>query len=90
MVEERLDCSKKRFDALKCCAYAATHSSVTNLTIKGLSKRTVEDSGEGPWANYRKVLDKTENVISTNRRFRRERLCRNLRADKETTLLFFS
>ena len=34
---------------------------------KGLTKRTLEDCGDGPMPKYRKVLDESFNVISANR-----------------------
>ena len=41
------------------------------FSSKGLNKRTLEDSGDsGPMSKYRKVLEESVNVTSTNRRFR--------------------
>ena len=37
---------------------------------KGLNKRVLEDSGDGPMLKYRRVLDGATNLLSTNRRFR--------------------
>ena len=51
------------------CCYEST-SNKYKFNSKGLSKRTLEDCGDGPMANYRKVLDEFINVTSTNRSFR--------------------
>ena len=40
------------------------------FSSKGLNKRTLEDCGDGTMSKYRKVLDESVNVTSTNRRFR--------------------
>ena len=37
---------------------------------KNLNKRTLEDCGDGPMLKYRKVLEESVNVTSTNRGFR--------------------
>ena len=52
-----------------CCF--DTHTNKYKFSSKGLNKRTLEDCGEGgPMSNYRKVLEDSVNVTSTNRRFR--------------------
>ena len=40
------------------------------FSSKGLIKRVLEDSGDGPLAKYRRVLDEVINLTSTNRGFR--------------------
>ena len=40
------------------------------FSSKGLNKRTLENCGDGPMSKYRKVLDESVNVTSTNRGFR--------------------
>ena len=40
------------------------------FSSKGLNKRVLEDSGDGPMAKYRRVLDEAVNLTSTNRGFR--------------------
>ena len=51
-----------------CCC--DSNSNKYKLSSKGLSKRTLEDCGDGPMAKYRKVLDELIKVTSTNRSFR--------------------
>ena len=50
-----------------CCC--DSNSNKNKFSSKGLNKRTLEDCGDGPLANYRKVLDEFNNVASTNRGF---------------------
>ena len=52
-----------------CCCYDA-NSNKYKFSCKSLSKRTLEDCGDGPMTNYRKVLDASINVTPTNRGFR--------------------
>ena len=51
-----------------CCF--DSNSNKYKFSSKGLSKRTLEDCGDGPMPKYRKVLDEFINVTSTNRGFR--------------------
>ena len=51
------------------CCYDSNFKKL-KFSSKGLNERTLEDSGDGPMANYRKVLDKFFTVTSTNRVFR--------------------
>ena len=51
------------------CCYDVT-SNKLKLRSKGLNKRVLEQSGEGPLEKYRRVLNKKVNVTSNNRRFR--------------------
>ena len=68
---------KKEFrctETLCLCSktYCCYNSSSNNdrFSSKGLNKRTLEDSGDGPLAKHWKVLDEFINVTSTNRGFR--------------------
>ena len=40
------------------------------LAVKGLNKRVLEQSSDGPLEEYRRVLNEKVNVISNNRGFR--------------------
>ena len=40
------------------------------FSSKGLNKRILEESGDGPMEKYRKLLDEAINLTSTNRGFR--------------------
>ena len=40
------------------------------FSSKGLNKRILEESGDGPMEKYRKVFDEAINLTSTNRGFR--------------------
>ena len=51
-----------------CCHDKQTNK--YNISSKGLNKRTLEDCGDGPMSKYRKVLEESVNVTSTNRGFR--------------------
>ena len=52
------------------CCYDK-HTNKYKFSSKGLNKRTLEDCGDGgPMSNYRKVLEESVNVTSTNRGFR--------------------
>ena len=51
-----------------CCYDSQSHK--FKFSSKGLNKRTLESSGDGPMSKYRKVLEETLNVTSTNRGFR--------------------
>ena len=51
------------------CCYDSK-SQKYKFSSKGLNKRALEDSGDGPMAKYRQVLDEAVNLKSTNRRFK--------------------
>ena len=51
-----------------CCYDKQTNK--YKFSSKGLNKRTLEDCGDGTMSKYRKVLEESVTVISTNRRFR--------------------
>ena len=51
------------------CCYDVT-SNKLELSSKGLNKRVLEQSGDGPLEKYRRVLNEKVNVTSNNRGFR--------------------
>ena len=51
------------------CCYDAT-SNQAKFSSKGLNKRVLEESGNGPLEKYRRALNEKVNVTSNNRRFR--------------------
>ena len=51
------------------CCYDVT-SIKLKFSSKGLNKRVLEQSGDGPMEKYRRVLNEKVNVSSNNRRFR--------------------
>ena len=51
------------------CCYDVT-SNKLKLSFKGLNKRVLEQSGDGPLEKYRRVLSEKVNVTSNNRGFR--------------------
>ena len=51
------------------CCYDVT-SNETKFSSKGLNKRVLEQSGDGPLEKYRRVLNEKVNVTSNNRGFR--------------------
>ena len=51
------------------CCYDSK-SDKFKFSSKGLNKRTLEDTGDGPMSKYRQVLDKAVNLKSTNRGFK--------------------
>ena len=51
------------------CCYDVT-SNQLKFSSKGLKKRVVEQSGDGPLEKYRRVLNENVNVTSNNRGFR--------------------
>ena len=56
-------CSKKY-----CCYYVTSNK--LKFSSKGLNKRVLEESGDGPLEKYRRVLNQTVNITSNNRGFR--------------------
>ena len=65
----------------KLCLCSMTfcyHNFLSNkfkFSSKGLNKKKFEDIGDGSMVKYRKVLDETENVTSTNRGIRTKNHC---------------
>ena len=47
-----------------CCS--DSESNKFKLSSKGLNKRTLENTGDGPMSKYRRVLDEAVNLKSTN------------------------
>ena len=56
------------------CCYDSVNSKF-KFSSKGLNKRTIDDSGEGPMVKNGKVLDETENVTYISRGFRTKSHC---------------
>ena len=52
----------------KCCYDSNANKYKCNSNV--LNKRTLENSGDGPMAKYRKGMDEFVNLTSTNRGFR--------------------
>ena len=52
------------------CCYEVTSNKHKISSNKGLSKRVLEQSGDGPLEKYRRVLNEKVNVTSNNRGFR--------------------
>ena len=50
--------------ATYCCC--DSRSGKNKFSSKGLNKRTLEDTGDGPMSKYRRVLDEAVNLKSTN------------------------
>ena len=77
MIRESLASSKKISDVRRWYYCVVRHSvAMTSPLInfkfssKGLNKRVLEQSGDGPLEKYRKVLNEKVNVFSNNRKFR--------------------
>ena len=51
------------------CCYDAK-SEKNKFSSKGLNKRNLEETGDGPMEKYRRVMDENINLTSTNRGFR--------------------
>ena len=56
------------FSKTYCCY--DSKSDKFKFSSKGLNKRTLEDTGDGPMSKYRRVHDDAVNLKSTNRRFK--------------------
>ena len=77
MTRENQGCSRRRrSDVPKCCASVVklfccnnSKSQTYKFSSKGLNKCALEDSGDGPMANHRQVLDESVNLKSTSRGF---------------------
>ena len=82
--------------ALLLCLFNKTYCSYNSLgnknmpSCKGLNKRTFENSGDEPMAKYRKLLDETDNLISTNRGFHTKNHCAGSYEETKKELLFSS
>ena len=55
--------------AVKPIAVTIVKLESESLVKKGLNKRALEDSGDGPMTKYRQVLDDAVNLKSTNREY---------------------
>ena len=65
--KEEFCCTEGCVCAANCCF--DSNSNKYKFSSKNLSKRTLEDCGDGPMAKYREVLDEFVKVTSTNRGF---------------------
>ena len=70
LFKEEFRCTEMLYLCSKTYFCYDSNSNKNKFSSKGLSKRTLEDSGDGPMAKYRKVLDEFINITSTNRGFR--------------------
>ena len=70
LFKEEFRCTEKLCLCSKTYCCYDSNSNKYKFSSKGLSKRTLDDCGDGPMAKYRKVLDEFINVTSTNRGFR--------------------
>ena len=68
--KEKFKCTEKLCLCSKIyCCYDVT-SIKLKFSSKGLNKRVLEQSGDGPLEKYRRVLNEKVNVTSNNRGFR--------------------
>ena len=76
MTRENQDCSRMFRCTKTLCLCSKTYccydikSQKYKFCRKGLNKRTLEDSGDGPMAKYRQVLHEAVNLKSTNKEFK--------------------
>ena len=71
LLKEKFRCAEMLCLCSKTFCCYNKHTNKYKFSSKGLNKRTLEDCGEGgPMSKYRKVLEESVNVPSTNRRFR--------------------
>ena len=69
LFKEEFRCTEMCLCSKTYCCYDSI-SDKYKFSSKRLSRKTLEDCGDGPMAKYRKVLDEVINVTSTNREFR--------------------
>ena len=74
MINGSRDFLKKNSDVQKFYVCVARHiaamtTSPFKFSNKGLNKRVLENSGDGPMSKYRRMLDEAINLTSTNRGF---------------------
>ena len=70
LFKEEFRCSEMLCLCSKTYCCYDRKSNKYKISSKGPNKRTMEDCGDGPMTKYRKVLEETVNVTSTNRGFR--------------------
>ena len=76
-----------------CCKTYCCYDKQSNrykFSSKGLNKRTLEDCGDGPITKYRKVLEKSVNITSTNKGFRKSQKSVATCEHTERTVIFLS
>ena len=69
LFKEEFRCAEKLCLCSKSCCYDK-QTNKYKFSSKGLNRRTLEDCGDGPMSRYRKVLEESVHVTSTNRGFR--------------------
>ena len=70
LFEEEFRCTKMLCLCSKTYCCYDTQLQNFKFSSRGLNKKTLESSGDGPLSKYRKILEETFNVTSTNRGFR--------------------
>ena len=70
LFKEEFRCTELLYLCSKTYCCYENNSDKFKFISKGLNKRVLEDSGDGPMAKYRRVLDEAVNLTSTNRGFR--------------------
>ena len=70
LVREEFRCTKTVCLCSKTYCCYDIKSQKYKFSSKGLNTRALEDSGDGPMAKYRQVLDKAVNLKTTNRGFK--------------------
>ena len=68
--KEEFRCTEKLCLCSKTYCCYDNKSDKFKFSSKGLSKRVLEDSGDGPMSKYRRVLDEAINLTSTHRALR--------------------
>ena len=75
------------FSKTYCCQDAEPDK--YKFCSKGLNKRTLEETGDGPLENYRRVTEEIINLTSTNRRFRTINHCVATYEQRKKDLSYF-
>ena len=66
LFKEEIMCTEMLYLCSKTYCCYDNKSDKTKFSSKGLNKRILEESGDGPTEKYRNVLDKAINLTSTN------------------------
>ena len=70
LFKEEFRCTEMLYLCSKTYCYYDVTSNKLKFSSKGLLKRVLEESGDGPLEKYRRVLNEKVNVTSNNRGFR--------------------
>ena len=70
LFKEEFTCTEMLYLCSKTYGCYDNKSDKFKFSSKGLNKPVLEDSGKGPTAKYRRVLDEAVNLTTTNRGFR--------------------